>query len=143
MTVAVLALLLVLGGCAMLESPTQTTPPSTAPDPVKPPPPPRPAAPVPAAPVPAAPLPARVDPARLQGLSGEQAVAMLGRPQADEPQQLGRLWRWRKGACVLTLALYPEVQGGDLRVVASDFTGTSDPASCLGSMTRQGGGNGR
>ncbi|WP_291724157.1 hypothetical protein [Magnetospirillum sp. 64-120] len=133
MKVAVLALLLVLGGCAVLDTPADSASPPTAPDAVKPPPPPRPATPV----------PARVDPARLQGISGEQAVAMLGRPQADEPQQLGRLWRWRKGACVLTLALYPEVQGGGLRVVASDFTGTSDPGACLGAMTRPGAGDGR
>lgn len=131
MKVAVLAMLLALGGCAVLD-PTPE-PPAAQPAPVKPPPPPRPAPPV----------PARVDPARLNGISGEQALAMLGRPQADEAQQLGRLWRWRKGSCVLTLALYPEVQGGDLRVVASDFTGTSDPATCLGALTRPGGGNGR
>ncbi len=133
MKVAVLALLLAVGGCTVLDKPVETAPPPKSSDPVKPPPPARPAAPV----------PARVDPARLQGLSGDQAVAMLGRPQADEAQQLGRLWRWRKGSCTLTLALYPEVQGGGLRVVASDFTGTSDPSACLGSLVRPGAGNGR
>jgi len=135
MKVAVLVSLLVLGGCTVLEPSTESPPPAqpAAQTPIKPPPPPR----------PAAPLPARVDPARLQGITGDQAVAMLGRPQTDEAQQLGRLWRWRKGGCVLTLALYPEVQGGGLRVVASDFAGTSDPAACLGSLARAGGGDGR
>lgn len=132
MKVAVLALMMVLAGCAVLEKPAEP-PPSPASDPVKPPPPPR----------PASPAPSRVDPDRLQGISGDQAVVLLGRPQADEPQQLGRLWRWRKGACTLTLALYPEVQGGGLRVVASEFAGTSDPALCLGSLVRPGAANGR
>lgn len=132
-----IAILLLSGGltaCAAVE----------APQPVPPPPPARPAVTVPPPP-PARPAPParRLDPAQLRGLSAEQATALLGPPDDDEAQQLGRLWRWRKGGCTLTLALYPEVESSSLRVAASEFAGTSDPAACLAGLRRDGGGHGR
>lgn len=86
------------------------------------------------------PAPARrLDPAVLQGMTGEQAVALLGQPQREESREMARLWSWRQGRCVLTLAVYPEVGAASYRVLSADFSGTDDAAACLGALSRQGG----
>lgn len=132
-SVAALTLMLLLAGCAAAEPP-----------PPAPPPPPRPQAAAPRPTQPSRPA-ATLDPAVLAGMDAPQVAALLGPPQADQPRQLGRQWRWRKGGCTLTLALYPDVQDGTLRVASSDFAGTADPAACLAALRKDnvGGGDGR
>ncbi|OIQ92543.1 hypothetical protein GALL_255380 [mine drainage metagenome] len=93
-------------------------PPSAAPRAAVPPPPPR------RPPPPVVPRPAPVpssSPDQLLGLDEAGVAALLGRPGLTQARDMGRLWRYRRGHCVLALIFYPEVEGGALRVASYDF----------------------
>ncbi len=97
-----------------------------APPPPVPPPRPQPLALRPAVPPPPAPL----RPEQLIGLSGAQALALLGPPAARSTRDMATVWRYRRGGCVLSLLLYPEVGTQVERVLGTEAEGGT-AASCL------------
>ncbi len=104
-----------LAACSLVEphpGPVSRPPVTRGPPPV-PPVPPRPPAPPRAA--------ASEGPDRLLGLDEAGVTALLGRPGLTRDRDMGRLWRYRKGHCVLALIFFPEVEGGGLRVASYDF----------------------
>lgn len=91
-------------------------------------PPPKPAAPVkrhdaskPAAPPAAAPT-AQTSPVQLVGMDEGEVQALLGTPSMVEEHAPGKTWRFRKHDCVLSVALYPDVQTRVFRTLSYEVT---------------------
>jgi hypothetical protein len=91
-------------------------------------PPPKPAAPAkrreaskPAAPAAAAPT-AQGGPVQLVGMDEGEVQALLGTPSTVEEHAPGKTWRFRKHDCVLSVALYPDVQTRVFRTLSYEVT---------------------
>ena len=70
-----------------------------------------------------APAPASLaPPVRLVGMDEGSVQALLGTPSAVEDHAPGKTWRFRKQTCVLSLALYPDVQTRVFRTLSYEVT---------------------
>jgi len=68
---------------------------------------------------PAAPAPV---PVQLVGLDEGAVQALLGTPSAVEDHAPGKTWRFRRRDCVLSVALYPDVQTRIFRTLSYEVT---------------------
>lgn len=59
---------------------------------------------------------------QLVGLDENAAQALLGAPEAVEDHSPGKTLRFRRQGCVLSLALYPEVETRIFRVLSYEVT---------------------
>ncbi|WP_231848921.1 hypothetical protein [Paramagnetospirillum magneticum] len=130
-----MTIILVMGLAACSTTPPPPAVPSQQP-PLPRPPPPRPEAPRPA------PSPA-VSPDSLNGLSRDEARALLGSPTSETVRAMGTVWRYRRGECVLSLVFYPEVETDIERVLGYEFEGGKDAVTCFKRLRDTGGRNGK
>ena len=59
---------------------------------------------------------------QLVGMNEGEVQALLGAPSLVEDHAPGKTWRFRKHDCVLTLALYPDVQTRVFRTLSYEVT---------------------
>jgi glucose/arabinose dehydrogenase len=71
---------------------------------------------------PAAPAPSAQAPVQLVGLNEGEVQALLGSPSMVEDNAPGKTWRFRKHDCVLSLALYPDVQTRVFRTLSYEVS---------------------
>ena len=75
----------------------------------------------PAAPASAA-TSAQAAPVQLVGMNEGEVQALLGAPSLVEDHAPGKTWRFRKHDCVLSVALYPDVQTRVFRTLSYEVT---------------------
>jgi len=75
----------------------------------------------PAAPASAA-TSAQTVPVQLVGMNEGEVQALLGAPSLVEDHAPGKTWRFRKHDCVLSVALYPDVQTRVFRTLSYEVT---------------------
>jgi hypothetical protein len=61
-------------------------------------------------------------PVQLVGMNEGEVQALLGAPSAVEDHAPGKTWRFRKHDCVLSVALYPDVQSRVFRTLSYEVT---------------------
>jgi hypothetical protein len=72
---------------------------------------------------PTAPAPAaQAAPVQLVGMDEGEVQALLGAPSTVEDHAPGKTWRFRKHDCVLSVALYPDVQSRVFRTLSYEVT---------------------
>lgn len=130
---------LVLAACSTTPAPPPAPPAET---PIPKPPPPRPEPPRPEPPRPR-PAPSAASPESLNGLSRDEAHALLGRPASETARAMGTVWRYRRGECALSLVFYPEVETNVERVLIYEFEGGKDADTCFKRLRDAGGRNGK
>jgi hypothetical protein len=67
-----------------------------------------------------------INPMQLVGLTENEIQVLLGRPSIVDENPPARTWRYRRGTCTLTLALYPDVQTRIYRALTYEVT-SDDP----------------
>lgn len=70
----------------------------------------------------AVPPPPPAAPVQLVGMDENAVQALLGTPSLVEDHAPGKTWRFRKHDCVLSLALYPDVQTRVFRTLSYEVT---------------------
>lgn len=68
------------------------------------------------------PTAAQAAPAQLVGMNEGEVQALLGAPSLVEDHAPGKTWRFRKHDCVLSVALYPDVQTRVFRTLSYEVT---------------------
>jgi len=127
---------LVLCGCASTPAAREADQPRTAEAPISltpetPPPAIRPAPPQPPAPrkhEESKPPAAGPVPVGLVGLDESQVRQLLGAPAAIEDHSPGKTWRFRRQDCVLSVALYPDVETRVFRTLSYEVTSDDNNA---------------
>lgn len=76
----------------------------------------------PAVSAPAAPTQTAAAPVQLVGMNEGEVQALLGAPSMVEDHAPGKTWRFRKHDCVLSVALYPDVQTRVFRTLSYEVT---------------------
>jgi len=76
----------------------------------------------PSASAPAAPTQTAAAPVQLVGMDEGEVQALLGAPSMVEDHAPGKTWRFRKRDCVLSVALYPDVQTRVFRTLSYEVT---------------------
>jgi hypothetical protein len=71
---------------------------------------------------PVAPAAAQTAPVQLVGMNEGEVQALLGAPSMVEDNAPGKTWRFRKHDCVLSVALYPDVQTRVFRTLSYEVT---------------------
>ncbi len=80
-------------------------------------------------PKPKIPSPASVNPTPFTGLSGEELIARLGKPQFSRVENGGSVWRFDRRNCVLHVFLLPGAKPSTQKVVHVEaFSSISRPA---------------
>lgn len=126
----ILAVILAVGLAACSsDKPRPSTTPIEAPPPK--PPPPRPAP------------PPAVSPERLSGLNSDEVRALFGPPTSETTRAMGKIWRYRRGECALSLVFYPEVETEIERVLSYELEKGKDAAACIKRLRDNGGRNGK
>ncbi len=65
---------------------------------------------------------AQAPPVQLVGMNEGEVQALLGTPSMVEDNAPGKTWRFRKHDCVLSVALYPDVQTRVFRTLSYEVT---------------------
>lgn len=65
---------------------------------------------------------AQAAPVQLVGMNEGEVQALLGTPSMVEDHAPGKTWRFRKHDCVLSVALYPDVQTRVFRTLSYEVT---------------------
>jgi len=65
---------------------------------------------------------AQAAPVQLVGMNEGEVQALLGAPSMVEDNAPGKTWRFRKHDCVLSVALYPDVQTRVFRTLSYEVT---------------------
>lgn len=129
----VVTIILMMGLAACSTKPPPPVSPTETPVP-KPPPP---------RPEPSRPAPPAVSPESLNGMSRNEARALLGRPASETARAMGTVWRYHRGDCALSLVFYPEVETDIERVLSYEFEGGKDAGTCFKRLRDAGGRNGK
>jgi len=69
-----------------------------------------------------------IAPAQLVGLSEAEIQNLMGRPSLMDDRPPAKTWRYLRGGCTLTLALYPDVETRIFRALTYEVT-SDDPAN--------------
>ncbi len=82
-------------------------------------------------------------PLNLVGQSEGDIRARFGAPASEEDRAPGKIWRYRRGPCVLDVSLYPDVQTRKFTTLAyevrSDDNTDQAKQLCLGQLQSRGG----